>query len=366
MNGRILSVHYLRGIAALLVVFFHFRSFLDNVYVQKDLGNILFGSGAFGVDLFFMISGFIISLSTERTSSVSVFITRRFFRIYPAFIIVFIFGSLTVYSSYSIHELVRSMFFIHKDYTQQAPGFGFNILGPAWTLSYEIYFYILFVIAMGVSHKHRTLITSLMLAAPVFILQLYYNDSISLSAKTSPDIQTGSPLYPFIKFCSSPILLEFIFGMLIFEIQKVITKRASKQYAMLIMLSSIGVFLTLYFSGYGRSFGLTGFGAWSLILITGVMFYDKSVGFRNIPALNFLGDISYSIYLSHYVVIKALEAYRPEWWVSIDGISRFLAATTSCVIVAFLLFKFIETPFLKLGKVVESIIKNKRSPEIKV
>lgn len=365
MQGKILSIHYLRGIAALLVVFFHFRSFLDNVYVQKDLGTMLFGSGAFGVDLFFMISGFIISLSTERTSSVSVFVTRRFFRIYPAFIIVFILGSLTVYSSYSTPELIRSMFFIHKDYTQQAPGFGFNILGPAWTLSYEIYFYSLFVLAMGISHKHRTLITSLLLASPVFLLQIYYNGSISLSAKTSPDIQIGSPLYALVRFCSSPILLEFIFGMLIFELQKNITKKASKQSAMLILMSSIGVFLTLYFSGHGRVFGLTGFGTWSIILIAGVMIYDKSVGFGNIPALNFLGDISYSIYLSHYVVIKILEEYRPEWWVSIDGISRFIAATVACMVVAFALFKFIETPFLNLGKLVESVIKNNRPPEIK-
>ena len=56
MNNKILSIHQLRGIAALLVVLFHFRGYLNGIYAQKDLGYILFGAGAFGVDLFFMIS----------------------------------------------------------------------------------------------------------------------------------------------------------------------------------------------------------------------------------------------------------------------------------------------------------------------
>ncbi|HEG2001851.1 TPA: acyltransferase family protein [Enterobacter asburiae] len=62
----ILSIHYLRGIAALLVVLFHFRDKLNNVYTQKDLGDLLFGGGLAGVDLFFLISGFIIVYSTKK------------------------------------------------------------------------------------------------------------------------------------------------------------------------------------------------------------------------------------------------------------------------------------------------------------
>ncbi|RAY33797.1 acyltransferase, partial [Enterobacter kobei] len=94
--NKIQSIHLLRGMAALFVVLFHFRGYLNGVYAQKDLGTILFGSGAFGVDLFFMISGFIIALSTQSITSKTVFAIRRFFRIYPAFIVIFIIGSLLV------------------------------------------------------------------------------------------------------------------------------------------------------------------------------------------------------------------------------------------------------------------------------
>ncbi|WP_404851430.1 acyltransferase family protein [Enterobacter asburiae] len=64
--NMILSIHYLRGIAALLVVLFHYRDRLNNVYAQKDLGDLLFGGGLAGVDLFFLISGFIIVYSTKK------------------------------------------------------------------------------------------------------------------------------------------------------------------------------------------------------------------------------------------------------------------------------------------------------------
>lgn len=49
---QIRSIHYLRGIAALLVVGFHCRGGLNNVYPIKNFGDMLFISGSFGVDLF--------------------------------------------------------------------------------------------------------------------------------------------------------------------------------------------------------------------------------------------------------------------------------------------------------------------------
>lgn len=64
--SKVMSIHYLRGLAALAVVAFHLRPALDNIYAQKNLGQMLFSNGNAGVDLFFIISGFIITLSTEK------------------------------------------------------------------------------------------------------------------------------------------------------------------------------------------------------------------------------------------------------------------------------------------------------------
>ncbi|HBE5860281.1 TPA: acyltransferase, partial [Escherichia coli] len=63
---KIKTIHYLRGIAALLVVCFHIREYINGVYAQQNLGDLLFLSGASGVDLFFIISGFIIAMSTDK------------------------------------------------------------------------------------------------------------------------------------------------------------------------------------------------------------------------------------------------------------------------------------------------------------
>lgn len=73
-----------------LLFYFTLGGYLNDVYAQSDLGQLLFNSGAFGVDLFFMVSGFIIALSTEKRTSKMSFAIRRFFRIYLCFVVVFL------------------------------------------------------------------------------------------------------------------------------------------------------------------------------------------------------------------------------------------------------------------------------------
>ncbi|HCR1927425.1 hypothetical protein AF35_00289 [Enterobacter roggenkampii CHS 79] len=86
---QVRSIQYLRGIAAILVVGFHFRGNLNDIYPIKNFGDLMFISGSFGVDLFFMISGFIIALSTAKSEDnmLTKYVVKRFFRIYPLFII---------------------------------------------------------------------------------------------------------------------------------------------------------------------------------------------------------------------------------------------------------------------------------------
>lgn len=64
--AKVNNIHYLRGAASLLVVCYHLKFYLNNIYDVKMLGDILFKFGAFGVDLFFVISGFVICLATEK------------------------------------------------------------------------------------------------------------------------------------------------------------------------------------------------------------------------------------------------------------------------------------------------------------
>lgn len=120
MKDRILSIQYMRGIAAILVVFFHYRFMLNNRYAQEDLGGI-FSYGGLGVDLFFMISGYIIAFATRSDSSINNFIVRRIFRIYPAYISVIAILLIIVPNIKFNPDLLKSILFINHDYSKPAP-----------------------------------------------------------------------------------------------------------------------------------------------------------------------------------------------------------------------------------------------------
>ncbi|HDR2752568.1 TPA: acyltransferase [Enterobacter asburiae] len=360
MNNKITSIHYLRGIAGLCVVFFHFRGYLNGVYAQKDLGLILFNSGAFGVDLFFMISGFIIALSTQNTTSKMIFAVRRFFRIYPAFIVIFVIGALTVYGFDPSENLLRGAFFIHRNYSIESPGFGYNVLGPAWTLSYEIYFYAIFVLAMTFSHKYRTIISSLFLITPIIALQLYYNGGISVSGTAAANVPVENPAFSLLRFISSPIIIEFAVGMLFYELYKRIYFTISNGGALFIYFVCLGFFVTFYFSGNLNGFGLDKYGVISIALLFGFLVYDKYIGFNENKVLNFLGDISFSIYISHYLFINLLNFYKPEFYVSTTGIAKFIMMATITIAAGTLLHLYVEKPFIIIGKNIEAYIKRWR------
>ncbi|MCV5232215.1 acyltransferase, partial [Escherichia coli] len=85
-------------------------------------------------------------------------------------------------------------------------------------------------------------------------------------------------MYNFIRFASSPILVEFIIGMVLYEIFTAQNVVITKSIATIIFASCIGVFLTFYFSRSNYVFGMTGFGLWSVIVITGFLVYDSAGG----------------------------------------------------------------------------------------
>lgn len=351
--------------AALFVVLFHFRGYLNGVYAQKDLGQILFGSGAFGVDLFFMISGFIIALSTQNVTSKTVFAIRRFFRIYPAFIVVFVIGVITVYRFDPTENLLRGLFFIHRDYSAASPGFGYNVLGPAWTLTYEIYFYSFFVVAMAISHKYRTIFASVLLISPVFILQMYFDGAISVKGDAAANVPADHYAYGLLRFMSSPMLVEFVVGMVFYELYRRISFTASKGLATLILMASIVFFVTSYLRGNFNGFGIDKYGVMSAVLLFGFLFYDKSVGFVNNRILGYLADVSFSIYISHYLLINLTNFYKPEFFVATIGFSRFSLMLAITMAVGTIIHFYIERPFINIGKSIEKFIfsmeKNRRT-----
>jgi exopolysaccharide production protein ExoZ len=204
-----------------------------------------------------------------------IFIIRRFFRIYPTFIIVFIFGTLTVYRFQPSENILRGMFFIHRDYSLLSPGFGYNVLGPAWTLTYEIYFYFIFMLAMFFTHRYRTVLASIFLLIPVVILQIYFNGELSISGGAAAHVPADNPAFGMLRFISSPVIAEFVVGMIFYELFRRFQFTIKKEIATFIFFVCTGLFISFYFSRNLTGFGLDRAGLISAILLFGFLTYDK-------------------------------------------------------------------------------------------
>lgn len=151
MNKKIFSLQYLRAFAALWVLLTHVLQRLE-----INPGGIAF-SGQWGVDIFFLLSGFIIYLTTRENTSWKVFTIKRVFRIYPAYwLALFVCSTYSmVYGGgggYSGLAFLQNILMVPL----QGPiGFKSLIVGQAWSTCYELYFYALLSILLflGISKK---------------------------------------------------------------------------------------------------------------------------------------------------------------------------------------------------------------------
>jgi len=149
--NRIILLDLLRFFAALSVVLFHytFAGYMSNNTIMFDIQYIgsIFQYGSMGVELFFMVSGFVILLSSEN-KPILYFVTSRITRLYPAYwvgvtltaIVIAIYGgekfSVTTYQYLVNLTMINEMFHVQ------------NIDGVYWTLFVEIRFYLLIFLLM--------------------------------------------------------------------------------------------------------------------------------------------------------------------------------------------------------------------------
>jgi len=346
MNHKVLSVHYLRGLAALMVVALHY-----SYYLPENIG-YFFGSGSVGVDIFFIISGFIITFATRKQAdSLYNFSVKRFFRIYPLFIIIWMVSIFTVNLDATFPAKLQSLFLFMNDYNgSNAPAFGFNLMGPPWTLTYEVLFYAIFGISMCISHKYRALISGAGIVLIVFGLQFIFNGHVSLAAQTSADMIVSRWWQVPVKILSTPILFEFVVGMFLAEVYIRTDNARNTILSSVVLLFGVVVFAVLFFTGEMRLLGFKG-GIWvALTLFIPFIIFDKLHGFKESKVMLYLGDISYSMYISHFLLLTTLMHYYPSILATLNGYIIFTCLLTSCFIIAALLHRLIELSGIKLGK----------------
>ncbi|GGE63083.1 MAG TPA: acyltransferase [Paenalcaligenes hominis] len=336
------SVHYLRGLAALLVVFFHFRYYLNDYYAHSRLGDLLFANGAFGVDLFFIISGFIICYATQRPEPKPLvsYALKRIFRIYPLLIVSLVVFYLLFGDNNT--SVLRSLLPLHADYSQSGPFFGYNMLSPVWTLTYEIFFYGLFFIGLMLSQRYRKVLVLGLIMAVFVASQLAVNQELELSAYTQFDYTSNALLQPLIALVSSPMLLEFGYGIILYMVFQSLpewsapTQRRLLPWVILLaVLAAIALYLPSFYGHGPLKWGLA---AW--VLLFAALLYERIQGIPTLPVLHFLGDISFSLYLTHIIMIKVIRKYG--WDFGLEGGAAFIWAVVASLVVATVLFYVVE------------------------
>lgn len=143
-QSEIYSVQILRGVAALLVVARHAAKQLS---ADPENAFIL---GQFGVDIFFVISGFVIFLA-GRNSSPAHFLKRRFIRVVPMYwlVLALVVGMRMAHghlvSQYFIPNTLLSFLFVPSEI---ADGAIFPPIVVGWTLNFEMFFYAVFAVSL--------------------------------------------------------------------------------------------------------------------------------------------------------------------------------------------------------------------------
>jgi len=361
----IYSIAYARGLAALFVLLFHFRDYINGVYSQANLGEILFGPGVSGVDIFFVVSGFIIVYSTRKIESrpAAKFIIRRVFRIYPLLflsVILFVFVTPTEYSAI---QIIKSLIPYHLDYSQDAPYFGYNVYVPAWTITYEVIFYAVFVSSMLITHQFRAYVCSLIILLIFLYFNTHFSDGVNLDAHDSVSIGYQHFGAGFFYILSSPMMLEFIFGMMLCEVYErsgdlkgEFFIKASRAY----LWFCFGVFMTFWFSWWSFGHGPLKFGLWAVVILPAILFYEKFNEIKMSGKISFLGDISYSLYMTHIVVVYALGWYADyiPLYKSLSGFAKLFYVSTLCIAIAYLCHIAIEKPMHRLSRRIISSLDN--------
>ncbi|ENC9770660.1 acyltransferase [Citrobacter koseri] len=348
-NKTINSIQILRGLAALSVVLYHY-----GFYLVPDGGNIsnrFFSWGGIGVDLFFVISGFIMIIITNHSepgfNTSKRFIINRLSRILPVYYVILFITFLTggAMSTFHYSEKVSNLIsaitftpYMHETAPMYILSNGmFNI---RWTLNFELYFYFAFALCLLCKNKLLPLLTWFL--APLLLCFLITGD-ITFSTK-GYNFNNA-----YIELITNPIILEFGFGVLTGLLYLHLKK---KNYSPHILISlfiiaaiTLGVstkVLTMYNLLTGIAFSVL-----VLALSLSDHFFSKAWSKK----LVYLGNISFSLYLIHNplanFISKKVEKYIDNGMHNTFGVIIMLVAA---ILAAHISHKYLEIRLSKLTK----------------
>ncbi|WP_413710121.1 acyltransferase family protein [Rhizobium sp. Rhizsp82] len=314
------GIQYLRAFAALAVVVFH--------AAERTGGH--FAIGAAGVDVFFVISGFIMwVISDRRPVTPQRFLLDRLKRIAPSYWLVTgimvagaiagLFPNLQL----SAGHLLGSLFFIPV----RSPSTGeiWPVLVQGWTLNFEMFFYVLFAGALFLPRAWRLLFLSVVFGLFFAAGLIWDPQSAALATYTRP------------------IILEFLGGVFIAELW-LRRKVAGTSLGLACVGAALCGFAAIYLMG--AEFDEFICGPLAMALVFGMVSLETGGSIGRVPVLTYLGDASYSIYLWHTLTISV--AVKAAEILGLDGGLTLLGAIVGGTITGVAAYELIEKPLRKI------------------
>jgi len=325
-----LDIQFFRGISVLLVVFYH-------------LNIPGFSNGYLGVDIFFVLSGFLMATLTRKVSVIE-FYKRRLKRLLPAYLVVVFFTTLAVIFltiPVDANQRIGRVFFdlvalSNFVFWAESPYFSFSAFKPLlnfWSLAVELQFYLLAPFLLPFLRSRTSLLTALACVSLIASMTI-----VTISPKTS-------------FFMLPTRLWEFLFGAYAawFLVRNIETK--ALHFLSLFSLVSVIIVIAVYPLPQNSLNVLTGHPSLAaLIVVTAtaallVLRIDTLVPIDSWASKGLikLGDYSYSVYLVHFPII-VLANYTPFGGTKLgfENISQLVIIIILTVVASYLLYNYVE------------------------
>ena len=338
----------LRGLAILMVVLHHFAAI-----AKTSIPLVGVYGGLVGVQLFFVISGYLIAKSAD-VSSIGRYAIARFARIFPAYWAVYLSIGLVIHWS-TLGKVSQTPFpfilnLLNLQQLDPVALLDFNVIGVSWTLTVELIWYVLAPLVLVYCRGHRgwALIAILLVSVVWTLLADGGYLGWLFDARLG---QVAAPLHLghrelLINSAFPAHLVHFGWGLAIYWYRI----QLSQNWAVLAGMAGLcGLALMPQFiNKIPLSHVLSGFSV-ALVFLAA-----KSLPNVQIPVLGSLGLISYSVYLLHVPIIGFV-CNRIEGGV----LAQSMVAAGLVLVLSYVSYRLIELPFIGLGRRISTKLSNR-------
>ncbi|MGM3278175.1 acyltransferase family protein [Ralstonia sp. 24A2] len=349
-SSSLQSIQALRGFAALYVVVFHSGLALAHADIPALawLTTHVIKRGHVGVDVFFVISGFIIAwvaiLGPKGPETPGEFLVKRAFRLAPPYWLMSVLHAAWL-NPVSVGVLLSSLAFLPQA-NVDAPYFGYPALYVGWSLNYEAFFYALCAPGLALFGRRALWLVALALFTTTIIVPFWHGGVV---------LRDPEALYawatPMQAMAANPLVLEFLLGAGLAWLYAEHRHRLTPVVARVLFAVGLSAFIVSVIGPMPR-FDLLARGLPAGALLIGLVAMEHC-GQLRVPRVSvWLGELSYALYLAHPSVIEAthrLVGVIAPGWITTQLI-LFAVNLALTLALAALLHRYVELPSIALGR----------------